>query len=149
AAHNEDMRRLRNSWWFLRSAYRARAKIHYGDIYNLPAELGRFDVAVLASVLLHVRDPLRVVEQCARLADRIIIVDMHRPDLEGRPVMLLEPDQQNFCWHTWWRFSTDLLKQFLEVQGFAHHVVTTSEHEHLRTTRYTLFTLVSQANQPR
>lgn len=45
------MQRLKNSYWFSRSAFRSKAKLHYGDVYRLPAALGKFDIAIMGSVL--------------------------------------------------------------------------------------------------
>ncbi len=71
----------RNAYWFAHERVGSKAKVHYGDIYALPKALGHFDYAVIAAVLLHVRDPLRVVEECARLADSLVIVEMHFDDV--------------------------------------------------------------------
>ena len=45
------MQRLRNSYWLSHAAYQSKAKVYYGDVYNLPATLGQFDIAVMGSVL--------------------------------------------------------------------------------------------------
>jgi hypothetical protein len=55
------MQRLKNSYWFSHAAHHSRAKVYYGDVYHLPAVLGEFDIAVMGSLLLHCRDPLRIV----------------------------------------------------------------------------------------
>ena len=39
------MQQLKNSYWFSHAAHRSKAKVYYGDVYNLPAALGEFDVA--------------------------------------------------------------------------------------------------------
>ena len=70
------MQQLKNSFWFSHAAHQSKAKVYYGDVYNLPALLGKFDIAVMGSVLLHCRDPLRIVEQCGKMVRTLIIVDM-------------------------------------------------------------------------
>ena len=62
------MQQLKNSYWFSHAALQSKAKVYYGDAYNLPAALGEFDIAVMGAVLLHCRDPLRIVEQCGKRA---------------------------------------------------------------------------------
>src|SRR5881397_927542 len=116
------MQQLKNSYWFSHAAMQSKARVYYGDVYNLPGALGQFDVAVMAAVLLHCRDPLRIVEQCGKLARTLIITDMFHPDLEGEPVCRFAPTAENFLWYTWWHFSTQFFTQFLNVMGF-----TTSE----------------------
>ena len=63
------MQQLKNSYWFSHAALQSKAKVYYGDAYNLPAALGEFDIAVMGSVLLHCRDPLRIVEQCGKIGE--------------------------------------------------------------------------------
>jgi SAM-dependent methyltransferase len=137
------MERLKNSYWFGHAAHRSRAKVYYGDVYNLPAALGKFDIAVMAAVLLHCRDPLRIVEQCAKMAKSLIIVDKFYPDLESTPVCRLAPTPQNFLWHTWWHFSTQFFTQFLAVMGFTVSETLTHEQYH-RGKAHTLFTIVAR-----
>jgi hypothetical protein len=39
------MQQLKNSYWFSHAAFQSKAKVYYGDAYNLPATLGQFDIA--------------------------------------------------------------------------------------------------------
>ncbi len=90
------MRQLKNSYWFSHAALQSKAKVYYGDAYNLPAALGEFDIAVMGAVLLHCRDPLRIVEQCGKRAKTLIIVDKFHPDLEGAAGMPSGADAGEF-----------------------------------------------------
>lgn len=137
------MQQLKNSYWFSHAALQSKAKVYYGDAYNLPAALGEFDIAVMAAVLLHCRDPLRIVEQCARKAKSLIIVDKFYPDLERAPVCRLAPTPENFLWYTWWHFSTQFFIQFLAVMGFTTCDPTTHKQFH-RGRAHTLFTIVGR-----
>jgi SAM-dependent methyltransferase len=137
------MRRLKNSYWFSHAALGSKARVYYGDVYNLPSSLAEFDVAVMGSVLLHCRDPLRIVQQCGEKAGSLIITDMFHADLEGAPVSRLAPTPQNFLWHTWWHFSTQFFAQFLAVMGFTTPSILRHQQYH-RGRAYTLFTIVGQ-----
>ena len=137
------MQQLKRSYWFSHAALHSKAKMYYGDVYNFPAALGEFDIAVMAAVLLHCRDPLRIVEQCGERAKTVIIVDKLYPDLEGSPVCRLAPTAENFVWHTWWHFSTQFLTQFLAVMGFTTSEPSKHEQYH-RGRAHTLFTLVAR-----
>jgi O-methyltransferase len=137
------MQQLKNSYWFSHAAHRSNAKVYYGDVYNLPAALGQFDIAVMGAVLLHCRDPLRIVEQCGKMARLLIITDMFYPDLEGAPVCSLAPTPQNFLWHTWWHFSTQFFTQFLAVMGFNTSEILQHQQRH-RGKAYMLFTIVGR-----
>jgi len=137
------MQRLKNSYWFGHAAQHSKARVYYGDVYKLPAALGEFDIAVMAAVLLHCRDPLRIVEQCGKMAKSLIIVDKFHPELEGAPICRFAPTPQNFLWHTWWHFSTQFFSQFLAVTEFTVSETLTHEQYH-RGKAHTLFTLVSK-----
>ena len=43
------MQQLKNSYWFSHAALQSKAKVYYGDAYNLPAALGEFDIAVMGA----------------------------------------------------------------------------------------------------
>ena len=141
--HRVGILRSKNSYWFSHAAHQSKAKVYYGDVYNLPAALGQFDIAVMGSVLLHCRDPLRIVEQCGKMARLLIITDLFHPDLEGTAVCRLVPDPQNFLWHTWWQFSTQFFTQFLAVMGFTTTANLTHQQRYLGRA-HTLFTIVAQ-----
>jgi O-methyltransferase len=137
------MQQLKNSYWFSHAALRSKAKVYYGDAYNLPAALGDFDVAVMGAVLLHCRDPLRIVEQCGKRAKSLVIAEKFYPELEGAAVCRLAPTPENFRWDTWWHFSTQFFTQFLGVMGFTTLEPTTHQQFH-RGRAHTFFTLVAR-----
>src|SRR5256714_13345191 len=137
------MKQLKNSYWFSHAALQSKARVYYGDAYNLPAALGELDIAVMGAVLLHCRDPFRIVEQCAKRAKSLIIVDKFHPDLEGAPVCRLAATPENFLWHTWWHFTTQFFTQFLAVMGLTTCEPTTHQQLH-RGRAHTLFTIVAR-----
>jgi O-methyltransferase len=144
----EHLEMVRNGFWFAHERFGSNARIHYGSAYELPAALGHFDLAIMGSVLLHLRDPLRAVEQCARVADCVVVSDIHTPELDGAPVARLEPtpgDSDN--WHTWWHISPQLLVRFLGVLGFEQSTTTHHEQRHVgpdgRAFPMRLFTIVA------
>jgi SAM-dependent methyltransferase len=147
----DAIRRMKNGFWFAHRRHASTSQVHYGNVYDLPPELGRFDVAVMAAVLLHTRDPLGVVDQCARLSDRIVITDIHVRELDGRPVQQLFPSPDSLQWDTWWRFSPDLFTQFLGVLGFELEAVTFHDQTHVSEgVEYpmAMMTIVARRAQP-
>jgi O-methyltransferase len=78
-----SMTRLRNSWWYVKNALGYQAKAVYADIYNLPGDLGRFDVAVFGALLLHLSNPFRALQQAAAMVDDTIIIT----EIDNAPVM--------------------------------------------------------------
>ena len=140
------MDQLRKGFWFAHRRLQSRAKVHYGSAYELPETLGRFDVSVMGAVLLHNRDPLRIVHNCARITEETIIIaevcDAPLDDLQ-QPLMKLVPSLENEIVHTWWSISPECLRQFLQILGFSHFQVETHSQKY-KNERMEFFTLVAR-----
>jgi SAM-dependent methyltransferase len=142
-ARRAGMQQLKNGFWFNHAAHNSRAKVIYAEVAALPPELGRFDIALLGSVLLHCANPLQLITECAKRADTLIITDIYYPELEGSPVCRLHPSVENKDWGTWWDLSTDLLIQFLQVLGFSNVTRSLSSNYLNKGHPRELFTLVA------
>jgi O-methyltransferase len=139
----EAVTRVRNAFWYCHEKLNSKAKVHYGASDDLPDELGEFDVALLASVLLHTRSPAKILASCARrVTGSIIVTDLYYPEIGEGPVCSLVPTAENGMWDTWWRFSPAFFTQYLGVLGFPRHQV--SFHKQKTTeTIHELFTVVA------
>jgi len=120
---------VQNSWWYLHRDHGLRAQAAYGSIYDLPADLGRFDTAVFGSILLHLRDPFRALEQAAHHTDDTMVVvepliaelvDLG-PVARWNPTGAVNPTG-------WWHHSPDVIVDMLSVLGFGR--ATVSYHQH-------------------
>ncbi len=132
----EARERLVNSYWLAHAAYGSEARVHYGDVYALPSELGEFDVVVLGSLLTHLRDPLLALESAGKLVTlggRIVVVD----DLidTDTPLQRLIPTRENGVRHAWWRSSKGMLRQMLSLLGFGEPEMSEAEHAQLADRR--------------
>jgi 2-polyprenyl-3-methyl-5-hydroxy-6-metoxy-1,4-benzoquinol methylase len=136
--------RLINSYWYAHHALNSRAKAYYGDIYNLPDFLGRFDAVVLGSVLLHVRDPFSVLQSATRLTAGTVIITNPFFDSD-LPVMHLIPTKKNYDEFgynvSWWHISDMCMVRMLEILGFDKVTIRKSEHKAIfgGNTNYTTF----------
>lgn len=122
------MPRLKNSFWFTHAANKSKAALIHADIYDLP-EIGEFDVAVLASVLLHCQCPAKIISQCAKRCRSILITELYYPEMTGAICELI-PTRENEVWHTWWRFGPDFFTRYLGVLGFGYTKISYHEHRH-------------------
>jgi tRNA (mo5U34)-methyltransferase len=95
------------------------------SIYDLdPAELGTFDVVVLGSLLVHLRDPVRALDAVRRVTapdgGTLVAVDYVHPAVNllsrGRPMFELRGESADF---QWWLASDSGLQRLLHVGGFA------------------------------
>lgn len=112
---------VKNAFWYVHEKLKLRAKMHCGRMAELPEELGKFDVAVLAMVLTHMRDPIKAIMECARRTDgQLVVVDRTHvsSDLQQKPVMQLIPDANNKRYDSWWYFSKGFFLQLFSLMGF-------------------------------
>jgi O-methyltransferase len=124
----ETVDRLQNTWWYMHDAYRSSAAMVRGDIYDLPADLGQFDVSVFAAILLHLREPWGAVSQAAaRTTRRIVITDL--VPQTGLPldsnVMQFSPLATHEITN-WWLIYPGAVVKMLERLGFGR--ITVTEH---------------------
>jgi hypothetical protein len=88
------IQRIRNGFWYCHTQRRSKVTLYEESAYALPSTLGRFDVGVLAAILLHCSSPVRLIQSMAHLVEKtIIITDLFFPDLEGQPVSRLPQGQ--------------------------------------------------------
>jgi len=119
-----NIERIKNSYWFLHRAFGSKAKVHYGDTYELPRELGDFDISVLACILLHSKYPHTILENCARLTrQKIVITEPFRQRQLMQSSMEFLPVGKRW-WDTWWGFSPKFFMDVLSTMGFNHSKVT-------------------------
>jgi len=126
--------RLNNGFWLCHKAFASRAKMVNGTAYDIPSELGRFDVVTLCAVLLHLRDPLRALQRAIPMAGEAIIITDLMPGWYQKtksPYAEFVPkpeDKFPYGTRTWWLVSPDLYVSFLKMMGFGDCVVTVSKH---------------------
>lgn len=116
---------FKNSYWLAHRALSSKARVHYGSAYSIPAELGTFDISTLACVLLHNRDPLRILENCARITrETLIVVEPFRETQLSQSHVEFMPTSDENWWDTWWGFSPSFFAQVLRTMGFYQSRVT-------------------------
>lgn len=71
---------LKNAWWFAHNLSGSRAKAVYGNIYDIPREIGPVDIATFGAILLHLRDPFQALYSALRLTRELVIVTEIHPD---------------------------------------------------------------------
>lgn len=134
ASATASARRLRNSWWFARQQLRFEAKAIYADIYQLPTDVGRHDIAFFGAILLHLSSPFRALEQAAAVTDEAIIVS----DVDSSPKLagydaaaessagltVFNPTEPPFGMTHWWAVSPGMIAHMLRRLGFPHITVT-------------------------
>jgi hypothetical protein len=66
--------RLKNGWWFCHRVFGSKAKVVYGNIYNIPKQIGPVDISTFGSILLHLRNPFVALQNALRLTKETVVV---------------------------------------------------------------------------
>jgi hypothetical protein len=140
AARKEHIRKVNNAFWLCHRSVGSRSKVLYGDVYSVPAAIGRVDISTFCSILLHVRDPFLALQRSLALTrETVIVTDLAEatnlpnpfrrlkgllPSKLATPAMRFRPN-----WHTcepketWWRLSPEIIQRFIGVLGFGQSKV--------------------------
>lgn len=143
------LRRINNGFWLNHAAQGLTAQLVHGTVYTVPAELGRFDVATFASILLHLRDPFLALQTSLRLVtDTVIVTDVYPaseyhllgdlvdapgsdvltplpPTAWGQAKATFLPQHWDHAYgDTWWHMSPEVVRRYLGVLGFEQTEVT-------------------------
>lgn len=150
------LQRLNNSFWFAHGAFHSQAKVMYGSVYDIPEDIGLYDIGTLGSILLHVRDPFLVLQRVSsHISDTIIVTDVRLPWKDELFSLFRKQQLINFLpdastpeqYATWWHLSPGLIIRFLKILGFAYSYL--SYHDQLYHGREVgLYTIVASRKQP-
>jgi hypothetical protein len=167
ARMKEHIETLKNGWWFAHRLLGSKARVVYGNIYDVPAAIGPVDIATFGSILLHLRDPFKALHSALRITrEYAIVTELHpeqRSDSGPGTLAPQAPSEVSSCVvpsgcmcflpdpkttdpgtaATWWCFSPGVICRFLAVLGFGDQVVT----EHFQTyrgNRFRLYTVVAK-----
>jgi hypothetical protein len=127
-------RMLTNSFWLAHKAYGSEVKLVFGSGYHIPQAIGKVDVALLGSILLHTRSPFEILHSATRLSpDTVVVADIPPKTIfrlprinflpgfikkRMKPYALFFPEAETKVQGTWWSLSPELIVRFLEVLGY-------------------------------
>ncbi len=122
----ECHRKMQNAYWYSHKQLNSKAQAHYGDVYNLPLELGNFDIVFMGMILPHLRDPFQALYSASRLATDTLVVTNPggKPKfwdrLLGRKSSLAKfaPTAGNQRCDVWWALTHSCIENMLGTLGF-------------------------------
>jgi hypothetical protein len=65
---------VRKAYWYCHEQYGSKAKAVYGDAHAIGNHIFGADVVILGQVLVHQRDPLSVIHECAKIANETLVI---------------------------------------------------------------------------
>ncbi|HEX7957986.1 MAG TPA: class I SAM-dependent methyltransferase, partial [Pyrinomonadaceae bacterium] len=124
AEYGAEMESWKDAYWLCHRLLGSRAEVFYGDVYELPPALGRFDVVLVGSVLEHLSDQVSALASISRVAAGTIVVVT--PLLEAaEPLARFEPRASNPAQdYTWWTYSLGVYREVFGMLGFRVERVT-------------------------
>lgn len=141
--NKELIRKINSAYWLCHKAYKSKAKVVHGTVYEIPRAIGKVDIAVLGMILEHVRDPFLALQNVLRLTKETVVIaeiypkpDIVRRVLNGlrfpfetlevirRPNARFMPDCKKSLRGVWWMLSPKILQQMLGVLGFEDVTIT-------------------------
>src|SRR5215210_4730072 len=124
AVYGAEMERWKNAYWLSHRLLGSQAEVFYGSVYEVPPELGQFDVVIVGSVLEHLNDQISALASISRVARETIVVVTPLLHTEER-VARFEPLASNPDYDfTWWTYSVGVYREVLRMLGFRVERVT-------------------------
>jgi SAM-dependent methyltransferase len=117
--YGAEIEQWKNAYWLCHRLLNSRAEVYYGDIYDLPEELGQFDVAIVGSVLEHLSDQITALASIARLTRETIVIVSPMLQTEERIASfgaLADHPENDF---TWWIYSAGVYREVFKMLGFS------------------------------
>ncbi|MDQ1392721.1 MAG: hypothetical protein QOF30_1698 [Acidimicrobiaceae bacterium] len=132
-----------NGWWFAHRAFGSRARRAHGTVYQIPAELGPFEVTTVSAVLLHLRDPFGALQRALDLTTETVIIT--EPAGSGaswwrRLLRRYSAAHINFLPDArtgqpddgWWGLNPEVVQRMLAVLGFSQSTVSYHSQRYIR-----------------
>lgn len=118
-ALDQQMDSMKRSFWYCHNALNSKVRAYYGDIYTIGDDIGRFDVALIGQILVHLKHPCSALEQIARVTEKTIVIT-ERVVASDDPLLkfIWRPEDPNNHF-AWWHASVGFYAQFLKVLGFS------------------------------
>ncbi len=112
--------RNHDAWWYLHRTLGSSATFVQGSIYDMPADLGTFDITLVGAILLHLREPWGALSQAAQRTTETMIVteplqdDLHDPESN---IMRFSPSAEHHVTN-WWSIYPGAVVSMLSRLGF-------------------------------
>jgi len=128
----ETIDRNHDAWWHLHRILGSSAKFVQGNIYDMPADLGTFDITVVGAILLHLREPWGALSQAARrTTETMIVTEPLQDDLDPPEtnIMRFSPSAEHHLTN-WWSIYPGAVVSMLERLGFGRTETTMHSQRH-------------------
>jgi SAM-dependent methyltransferase len=109
---------IKRSYWLAHRELKSANEVYYGSAYELPSELGKFDIVIVGQILVHLRDVVRALSSiAARCRDSLMIAEGMIENPEPVSHWLARADRPEND-YSFWHHSTGLYHELLSILGF-------------------------------
>ena len=134
--YGAEIEQWKNAYWLCHRLLESKAAVYYGNIYELPAELGQFDIALVGSVLEHLRDQISALASIARRTTETIVIvsPVLRTDerIARFEALATNPDAD----FTWWTYSLGVYVEVFGMLGFRIRSVSHAQYYYMYGDRF-------------
>ena len=114
AAKRDEVVRMQNGYWLAHRLLDSRARAVYGDAMQLSQLVEPHDVVILGQILVHMREPIALLEQAAKVAKETLIIaegSFHSKHPTARYWGTIYPGLNSY-WHLSDRLYAECLNQY-------------------------------------
>ncbi|MCJ2136714.1 class I SAM-dependent methyltransferase [Methylobacterium sp. J-026] len=116
--HDHAMQAWKNAYWYTHADQVSNTKVVYGDVYDLPAGIGVFDVVILGAILEHLGDPVRAIGSVSKICTTRLVINTDY--ICGEEPMARFNGSPNFPDHNYifWTYTIGTYRRILQICGF-------------------------------
>ena len=129
--YGAEIEQWKNAYWLCHRLLDSRAEVYYGNIYDLPTELGQFDIAIVGSVLEHLSDQITALASIARLTKETIVLISPLLQTDERIARFESLAGNPDCDFTWWTYSLGVYREVFGMLGFTIAKVSHSKYYYM------------------
>jgi SAM-dependent methyltransferase len=116
AAKSAEVIMMQNGYWLAHRLLNSKARVVYGDACELARLVDPVDIVLIGQMLVHVRDPLTVIEQGCKVAKETIIIA--EGSWEAQQPLANFVGAQYPGTNSWWHLSSGFYRASLNTFGF-------------------------------
>lgn len=128
--YGAEIEQWKNAYWLCHRLLNSRAEVFYGNVYELPNELGQFDVAIVGAVLEHLSDQITALGSIARLTRETMVLVTPLLQTEERIARFAPSAEHPENDFTWWTYSVGVYREVFKMLGFSIAQITQSEYRY-------------------
>lgn len=134
--YGKEIEQWKNAYWLSHRLLKSRAEVYYGNIYELPAELGQFDISIVGSVLEHLNDQITALASIARLTKETIVLISPLLQTDERIARFESLASNPDADFTWWTYSLGVYREVFGMLGFSIAKVSSAQYYYMYGDRF-------------